>query len=83
MPAGKESVSDKGSRGSGTARAGAAYPEEEVRGLTMVGRSHDVGVAAPPGKPLSQAPARAARRRAEACPPGALSTGTERACQSR
>jgi formate dehydrogenase major subunit len=49
-------------------------------GLAMVGRGFDVRVAAPFGKPLSEALTRAARLCAEACPTGALSIRTERAC---
>jgi NADH dehydrogenase/NADH:ubiquinone oxidoreductase subunit G len=57
-----------------------AAAEREPFGLTMVGRSFDVRVAGPFGKPLSEALTRTARRCAEACPTGALSIRTERAC---
>jgi formate dehydrogenase major subunit len=57
-----------------------AAAEGEPFGLTMVGRGFDVRVAGPFGKPLSEALTRAARRCAEACPTGALSIRTERAC---
>jgi len=49
----------------------AAAAGEEL-GLTAIGRGFDVAVAAPFGRPLSEALQKVARRCAEACPSGAL-----------
>jgi formate dehydrogenase major subunit len=57
-----------------------AAAEGEPFGLAMVGRGFDVRVATPFGKPLAEALTRSARRCAHACPTGALSIKTERAC---
>ena len=58
-----------------------AAAEGEPFGMTMIGRGFDVRVGPPFGKPLQEALTRAARRCAEACPTGALSLRTGRACQ--
>ncbi len=52
----------------------------EVPGLAMIGRGFDVAVAVPFGEPLSSALRKVARQCAEACPTGALSLRTARAC---
>jgi NADH dehydrogenase/NADH:ubiquinone oxidoreductase subunit G len=52
---------------------------EEV-GLAIVGRGFDVRVAVPFDEPLSKALRETARRCAEACPTGALSLRSTRAC---
>jgi len=57
----------------------AAEAGEEL-GLSMIGRGFDVRIAPPFGKPMAEALTKAARRCAEACPTGALSLRTARAC---
>jgi len=57
----------------------AAEAGEEL-GLAIVGRGFDVSVAVPFGAPLSDGLRHAARRCAEACPTGAISLRTTRAC---
>jgi formate dehydrogenase major subunit len=58
-----------------------AAAEGEEYGMTMIGRGFDVRVAPPFEKHLSEALTRTARRCAEACPTGALSLRTAKACQ--
>jgi len=58
-----------------------AAAEGEEYGMTMIGRGFDVRVAPPFEKRLSEALTRTARRCAEACPTGALSLRTAKACQ--
>jgi formate dehydrogenase major subunit len=58
-----------------------AAAEGEEFGMTMIGRGFDVRVAPPFEKRLSEALTRSARRCAEACPTGALSIRTAKACQ--
>jgi formate dehydrogenase major subunit len=58
-----------------------AAAEGEEFGMTMIGRGFDVRVAPPFGTPLAEALTRTARRCAEACPTGALSLRTGKACQ--
>jgi NADH dehydrogenase/NADH:ubiquinone oxidoreductase subunit G len=53
----------------------------EALGLAAIGRGFDVTVAVPFGEPLSEGLRLAARRCAEACPTGALSLRTPRACE--
>jgi NADH dehydrogenase/NADH:ubiquinone oxidoreductase subunit G len=57
----------------------AAAAGEEL-GLTAVGRGFDVAVAAPFGRPLSEALTKVALRCAEACPSGALALRSARSC---
>jgi formate dehydrogenase major subunit len=59
----------------------AAAAGEEL-GLTIIGRGFDVAVAVPFGRPLSEGLRLAAKRCAEACPTGALTLRTSRACDS-
>ncbi|MEK7751569.1 MAG: hypothetical protein AAB654_06600, partial [Acidobacteriota bacterium] len=49
-------------------------------GLTAIGRGFDVAVAAPFGRPLSEALQKVAHRCAEACPSGALALRSGRSC---
>ena len=58
-----------------------AAAEGEEFGMTMIGRGFDVRVAPPFEKRLSEALTRTARLCAEACPTGALSLRTAKACQ--
>jgi formate dehydrogenase major subunit len=58
-----------------------AASEGEELGMTMIGRGFDVRVAPPFEKPLAEALTRTARRCAEACPTGALSLRSGKACQ--
>jgi ferredoxin len=58
-----------------------AAAEGEEYGMTMIGRGFEVRVAPPFEKHLSEALTRTARRCAEACPTGALSLRTAKACQ--
>jgi hypothetical protein len=48
--------------------------------LTAIGRGFDVAVAAPFGRPISEALRKVALRCAEACPSGALAVRGDRAC---
>jgi formate dehydrogenase major subunit len=52
----------------------------EALGLTAIGRGFDVAVAAPFGRPLSEALREVARLCAEACPTGALALRSARSC---
>ncbi|MEK7405758.1 MAG: FAD-dependent oxidoreductase [Acidobacteriota bacterium] len=52
----------------------------EALGLTAIGRGFDVTVAAPFGRPMSEALLKAALRCAEACPSGALALRSARSC---
>jgi formate dehydrogenase major subunit len=54
----------------------------ETLGLAMIGRGFDVAVAVPFGLPLSEGLRHAAERCAQACPTGALSLRTARACDA-
>ena len=52
----------------------------EALGLTAIGRGFDVAVAAPFGRPMSEALQKVALRCAEACPTGALALRGARSC---